>query len=160
MRRELPIRAGAAPAGDPGTYGDIKAIRAMLDATDAEAIKKAGIAYRNAATNLADIRDLLLHASGMLSSVWEDEAATAAQEALSRLRASAESLADATSRTGVTLDWYGAEILPWYVAHKPDTGLIKDGGDDKYARKYMQRLNQRISEAWSRLPESVIAESH
>jgi hypothetical protein len=153
------LRTGGAPTGDPSSYGDIGKIRALLTATDANAIKDAGAAYLAASQHLESLYGVISRASKILADVWEDEASTATQKTLRELQATAEELHSATAKVGGTLDWYGSEILPWYVKHKPDTGLIKDGGDDKYAREYMQRLNRRIAEAWTRLPDSVTVHS-
>ncbi|MFC0037096.1 WXG100 family type VII secretion target [Actinomadura rayongensis] len=152
------LRTGGAPTGDPSSYGDIGKIRALLDATDHNAISNAGAAYVGASQHLIALREVINRASKALADDWEDEAATATQKALRKLHTTADQLAAATEQMGKTLDWYGDEILRWYVKHKPDTGLIKDGGDDKYAREYMQRLNARIAQAWSRLPEAVTVE--
>ncbi|POM26783.1 hypothetical protein BTM25_11910 [Actinomadura rubteroloni] len=153
------LRTGGAPTGDPSSYGDIGKIRALLKATDANAIKEAGTAYVAASQHLESLYSVISRASRILADVWEDEASTATQKTLRKLQATAEELRSTTAKVGGALDWYGSEILPWYVKHKPDTGLIKDGGDDKYAREYMQRLNRRIAEAWTRLPDSVTVHS-
>ncbi|WP_157407918.1 WXG100 family type VII secretion target [Actinomadura atramentaria] len=152
------LRTGTAPSGNPHAYGDVDKIRALLDATDADAIAKAGEAHKAASEHLARLRDVLAHAARTLTDVWDDEAATATQAALKKLHTTADELSTATAKVGGTLDWYGAEILPWYVKHKPGAGWIKTGGDDDYAREYMKRLNGRITEAWSRLPESVMVQ--
>ncbi|WP_034518627.1 hypothetical protein [Actinomadura rifamycini] len=158
MSAHYPIRIGAAPAGNPADYGDLDAIRALLDATDPGAVKAAGDAYKAASQHIEGFKALLVRASRTLSEVWEDEAAATAQRMLRKLQISAENLAIATGQIGTALDWHGGEILPWYVAHKPGSGWFKDDGDDEYAREYMQRLNTRIAEAWTRLPASVTTE--
>ncbi|WP_205624430.1 hypothetical protein [Actinomadura flavalba] len=118
-------------------------------------MRNAAAAYQAAGRNLSGIRAALSHAVAALDGAWDDDAAAEAQKTLRKLVTTATELATATSQVGRTLDWYGGEILPWYVAHKPGTGFIKDGGDDEYAREFMQRLNGRIAEAWTRLPASV-----
>ncbi|WP_143219981.1 hypothetical protein [Actinomadura sp. CNU-125] len=141
------IKTGVAPIGNP--HENVDAIHTLLDATDPRTIKAAGDAHLAAAQNIDGLRALLVRASRTLAEVWEDEAATVALRALRTLQTNAENLSTATRQMGETLDWFGGEILPWYVANKPG---------DEDAHEHMQHLNRRIAEAWTRLPDSVTTE--
>lgn len=155
-RKSIPLR-GPRPSGSSAGL-TLDQVRELIRSTDPARVAEAGRAYTDAAAKPAGIRQALDEAMRHLDTKWSGPAAAEALKVMRNVSATAAELSTVSGRFGQALRSYGEKILPWYKQHLPGDGHIHTSRDDAYARKFMDRLNQRIAQTYDAMPGQLQVE--
>lgn len=143
-----PMRAGA-PSGSPTAYTDPKQIDLLLKSSSPEAVAASGRSYQKFASAHEKIAGELMNLRNDLHEAWGGKDAAAAQSALREIWASTTTVHRVANEFGVAIERHGSESLAWYKNNKPPSKDLAE------ARSWMTGANERISQAWTSLPQEV-----
>ena len=138
-------------------------IEQLFEGLDPTAVAQAGGAHTAASQTLARIAAGLVQHVQVLNDSWSGSAAQAAVGSFQQLHQTAIGLAQASAQTGAVLSWLGETILPYYKNYKaPGNGIVGDveslfghNPQNSAAQAVMERLNNRLVQANTGLPDSV-----
>ncbi|GAB3987992.1 hypothetical protein GCM10029978_109020 [Actinoallomurus acanthiterrae] len=140
------------------TGADFDTVKNRFKNLKPEIATKAGSAYEAVAKELAEKAKFLTenHAPALIEA-WGGPAAQQALDQMAKIHKTNNGLSDQSIKVAQSYNWYGNEILPWYknLGDKMSDGLIHTGGDDKQARKLMNRLNGRAAQAQNYFPDQA-----
>jgi hypothetical protein len=144
-----PMRSSA-PVGSPTQYTDPKQIDAVLKSSDPEAVAESGRSYQKFAAAYEKIAGELLGMRSDLHDAWSGEpAAVAAQSQLREVWSAAATVHQTAQTFGVTIERHGSEHLAWYKYNKPPSKDLPE------AQSWMTGANERVTQAWSSLPQDM-----
>lgn len=140
----------SAPVGSPTQYTDPKQIDAILKSSDPETVAESGRSYQKFAAAYEKIAGDLLGMGSDLHDAWSGEPASAAAQSQLREVWSAATTVHKTARSfGVTIERHGSEHLAWYKYNKPPSKSLSE------AQSWMTGANERVTQAWSSLPQDM-----
>jgi uncharacterized protein YukE len=144
----------------PGSTSQYSAqeIKAMLDATDPDAITSAGQAYQPVVDQLTTITGQLASHASTLAENWGGVNAVTAVSQMQQLHQTATDLQANAWSAQAALTWYGP-VLAAYQKNVPQPTSTASQADttaaDTAAQQHLASLNQHIETAYYQLPPVV-----
>ncbi|MEU6738215.1 hypothetical protein [Streptosporangium sandarakinum] len=152
-------------------------VKQIIETLDGESIKKAGTAYLDACSLLAECQRAIENVSKTLAECWNDKASVEAQTALRYIHATARELSNKGNMMGRPLESLG-NALPAYKETGeggfapswsentftfndsiPDFYDTKDGvqwgSQNQLAKEHLEKLNAEIQQWHALLPDSL-----
>lgn len=132
-------------------------VKRVLQATNPGRVTAAGQAYQQAGETFSEVASALNSHMAKLKSAWSGDAAEGALTQMRQLQATSENLAQVTNQAGQALERHGTAYLGWYKQQGQilGPGFFYTGGDDKYARELLDRMNVRVAETYNAMPDQI-----
>lgn len=153
---DYPIHSGKAPLRtEDGT--DFDTIKKRFKSLHPDTVTDAAELYQGASNALAQVTHDLQTRAKQLIAAWGGGAAQKALDQLGQIHWTANELSNKSIATANNLQWYGADVLQWYrdLGDNMSDGAVHSDKDDKQARRLMDRLNLRTSQAQDAFPQKI-----
>ncbi|MBE1591727.1 hypothetical protein ACFPOI_14370 [Nonomuraea angiospora] len=147
-----------APTGN-GDSDSSDGVAALIQGTNPGRVADAGKRYKEIAEMCAESVELLHNQAGRIAETLGGESLQKIFETVGELQRDLARISIAADSVGVPLEWYGAQVLPWFHNNVPRTGSVgldddigdafgSDTNGHALARHHLRQLNRFMGEVY------------
>ncbi|MFI7228155.1 hypothetical protein ACIBO5_33465 [Nonomuraea angiospora] len=147
-----------APTGN-GDSDSSDGVAALIQGTNPGRVADAGKRYKEIAEMCAESVELLHNQAGRIAETLGSESLQKIFETVGELQRDLARISIAADSVGVPLEWYGAQVLPWFHNNVPRTGSVgldddigdafgSDTNGHALARHHLRQLNRFMGEVY------------
>ncbi|MEV4580519.1 hypothetical protein AB0K16_45570 [Nonomuraea jabiensis] len=147
-----------APTGK-GDSDSSDGVAALIQGTNPGRVADAGKRYKEIAEMCAESVELLHNQAGRIAETLGGESLQKIFETVGELQRDLARISIAADSVGVPLEWYGAQVLPWFHNNVPRTGSVgldddigdafgSDTNGHALARHHLRQLNRFMGEVY------------
>ncbi|MFI6740021.1 hypothetical protein ACIBI9_44470 [Nonomuraea sp. NPDC050451] len=147
-----------APTGN-GDSDSSDGVSALIQSTNPARVADAGKRYKEIAGMCAESVELLHNQAGRIADTLGGESLQKIFETVGELQRDLARISIAAESVGVPLEWYGAQVLPWFHNNVPRTGSVgldddigdafgSDTNGHALARHHLRQLNRFMGDVY------------